>query len=122
MTINKKFVLPGLVILILAVLIGAAWLCSALRARSFSVVYLSSQEIYVGHLHTFPKLVLKDGYILQNTQPTEEVAKTELQLFPLSGKVWAPSQIYLNRDQILYHGPLSENSDAAKAIEAKGNN
>ena len=116
---QKKFVIPVVVVLVLVGLYLAAWLCSNLKARSLTVVYLSSQEIYVGHLHTFPRLTLTDAYILQTVKSTADSAKTEQQLAPLSAKSWAPTSIVLNRDQILFQGPLSEDSEAFKAIQAK---
>ena len=65
---------------------------------------------------------MTDGYILQNVTSTS-ADKTEkpadLQLVPLSSKPWAPAKIYFNPNQILFQGPLDENSDAAKAIKAK---
>lgn len=114
MTFPKKFVIPVVVVLVLVGLSLAAWLFSNAKAKGLSIVYLSSQEIYVGHLHTFPKLMLTDGYILQNTANGKT---SDLQLVPLSGKAWAPTRIYINREQVLYYGPLSTTSEAYKGLK-----
>ena len=116
---GKKVAIPGVIVLVLAGLFLWAWAWSNKQAKSWTVVYMSSQEIYVGHLHTFPRLMLTDGYILQNVKSSTDATKTNFQLFPLAEKVWAPTKLYLNRKQILYFGPLSEDSEAAKAIKAK---
>ena len=117
---NKKFIYTGVIVLVVVVVILGCWLWSNQQAKSFTVVYLTSQEIYVGHLRTFPRLILTDAYILQNVQNTSgKVPQTDQQLVPLSGKSWAPTSITLNRNLILFYGPLSETSDAFKAIQAK---
>jgi len=115
----KKIIYTVLIVLVLAAIIAGAWLASSLKARKYSVVYLSSKEIYVGHLHTFPKLVLTEGYVLQSAPADAQSGQPSLQLSPLSGKAWAPAKIYLNRDQILFYGPLKEDSEAGRAIKAQ---
>ena len=120
----KKYVNVVIIVLLVLVILSGAWLASALSAKKYSVVYLASREIYIGRLHTFPRLMLEDAYVLQalpadNTVVAEGTTKPTQELFPLSGKAWAPEKIYLNRDQILFYGPLSENSESGKAIREK---
>ena len=117
---KRKFVYLGVIVLVVVLVVLACWMRSESRAKGFTVVYLTSQEIYVGHLHTFPSLTLTDGYILQNVQVNNgKTPQTDQQLVPLSGKPWAPTSITLNRNLILFYGPLSTTSDAFKAIQAK---
>ncbi|HEX9503093.1 MAG TPA: hypothetical protein VF974_02105 [Patescibacteria group bacterium] len=117
------FVLLTIVIIAL-ICVALLWFRSDKLKKSnqigdgYSVVYLTSGEIYVGHLYTYPKLTLKGAYILQNVKTSKD--KSDLQLFPLSDAVWSPTDLYLNPEHVIYYGPLSENSVAAKAIKSKG--
>ena len=116
----KKYIYSALIVLVLAAIFAVAWLVSSLKARNYSVVYLSSKEIYIGRLHTFPKLFLSDAYVLQNAPAAAEGQPAgSLQLSPISAKAWGTDKMYLNPDQILFRGPLSEDSEAGKAIKAK---
>ena len=115
----KKIIYIVLIVLVLAAIIAGAWLVSNLKAKKYSVVYLSSKEIYIGHLHTFPKLVLTDVYVLQSAPADAQTGQSGLQLSPLAGKPWAPTKVYINREQVLFHAPLSENSEVYKGLKNK---
>lgn len=110
-----------LVIVILVIL--GVWINSNLKAKKYSVVYLSTGELYVGHLHTFPRLVLTDGYRLENSEDLGKDGKpTPVQtLISLTNakRPWASDKLYLNRDQILFHGYLIEGTEIDKTIKAK---
>ena len=117
---SNKIIVLSVIGLIVIVSIGrwiTSWVGSNNEAKSYSIVYLSSLEIYVGHLHTYPRLMMTDAYLLQNVQTTTgKTPQTDVQLAPLSSKVWAPTEIYINPKQVLWRGPLNQNSDAYKAI------
>lgn len=119
---NNKKLITGFGILVLLILaVGAGKLISsANQVKGYSIVYLSSGEIYVGHLSTFPRFKLTGTYLLQNVKSQKDVTKSDLQLFPLAEAVWAPTELYVNPKQVLFYGSLDPNSAAAKGINAKG--
>ena len=83
-----------------------------------SVVYLATGEVYIGKLTTFPRLVLAaDGYQFQMAQDQE--GGSNVQLIPISDAPWAPERFYLNRDQVVLYGPLSEESLIFKTLLEK---
>lgn len=126
--LNRKMtwisILAGIILIILIV-IGWKWNKSNQEARDYSIVYLTSGEIYIGHFYTFPTALLKDAYILQNVNAKSADPKSKekdisnVQLFPLSNAVWAPTELYLNWKNIIYYGPLDSNSVAAQGIRNK---
>ena len=88
-------------------------------SKPYSVVYLTTGEIYVGHLSTFPKLVLTDSYILQVATDSKDPAKKTFQLAPLKESLWSPERIYLNNDQVIFTAPVSADSQVAKTLNKK---
>ena len=100
--------------------------------KPLSVVYLSSGEIYIGKIIKFPKLQIRDAYLLQVVKKVDENAepqinaetgeiiqplpKTSFQLTPLADALWAPEKLYLNREQVLFYGPVKESSKVAETI------
>ncbi len=117
---KKILVSLGIVILAALVLVGGFYLYRNYSAqKSYSVVYLSSGEIYVGHLSSFPRLQLTDSYLLHVAKDPNDATKSNFQLTPLSDALWAPQKLYLNREHILFYGPLSEASKVAQALQVK---
>ena len=84
-----------------------------------SVVYLSTGEVYVGNLSLFPVMELKNGYILVTVPDPADPKKTNFQLNPLTEALWAPKNLYLNKKQVVFYGPILENSKIAEALAAK---
>jgi hypothetical protein len=87
--------------------------------NAWSVVYMSSGDIYVGKISYIPKMQLKEGFLLQVVKNTSETGQetTNFQLTPLKDSLWSPKNLYLNKKQILFYGPVSENSKVAEAIK-----
>ncbi|MBI4086842.1 hypothetical protein HY416_02565 [Candidatus Kaiserbacteria bacterium] len=86
------------------------------QSSEYSIVYLSTGDTYVGHLSTFPRLTLTDGYILQFIKHSDDPSKDAYQLTPLKDLVWAPEYLYLNGDQVLFSGPFSDTSKVLQTI------
>lgn len=111
----------GLGVVVLAALVaGFVWGPGILNKpkNKYSVVYLQSGEIYVGKLSRFPRLTMRDAYILKNTVDKEN--RSNLQLLPLAESAWAPTELYLDFSKILFYGPLSDTSGAAQALVRAG--
>ena len=114
---KKNIVL--VVVLVLVVVVVGVLKYKAMQTNGYSVVYLTTGEVYVGHLTTFPDLQLKDGYILQVTKDTVDPTKSNFQLNPISQALWAPESLYLNKQNIVFYGPLMSNSKIAETLAGK---
>ena len=87
----------------------------------YSVVYLTTGEIYIGKLSCcFKKFELNDAYRLQAVKDPEDETKTNFQLTPLDEALWSPQKLYLNPDQIVFHGPIEDSSKAGEALRNAG--
>lgn len=91
--------------------------------KPWSVIYLASGEIYVAKISHFPKLwISSDAYLLQvvktpvETEEGTQETETNFQLTPVKEALWAPKKLYLNRDQIVFYGPISETSQIAETL------
>lgn len=121
---SKKSLIIFIVVIVLLVLTLGFCVYSELNIskKPWSVVYLTTGEIYVGKISCFPKLQIHDAYILQLVKkPAEgeevtEETKTSFQLTPLKDALWAPKKLYLNPKQVVFYGPVEENSKVAEAI------
>ena len=91
-------------------------------SKEHSVVYLSTGEIYIGKLSylSIPKFKLTDAYRLQAVKDAEDETKTNFQLTPLKDALWSPQKLYLNPDQVVFYGPIEENSKAGEALQKAG--
>lgn len=120
--ITKKAIIYALIV-VLAFL--AAYLSYAWGKRTwpfgepkYQVVQLISGDIYYGKLRTFPGFKLSDVYFIQRTQPQEEGREAGTQLVPLNSLFFGPgNEMRLNKDQILWWGDLSKDSQVLKAIK-----
>lgn len=97
-----------------------------ITGKKWSVVYLTSGEIYVARL-SYPVsktdfLLPADSYMLQIVKGKDEKGadKSNFQLTPLNEFLWAPKDLYVNRDQIVFYGPIEETSGVGKAIKDAG--
>lgn len=87
--------------------------------KPYYAVYLTTGEIYIGKLSTFPKLTLTDVYLLQIVPDQTDATKKAFQLAPLKDALWSPDKIFLNKDQIVFTAPVREDSEVAKAVRSK---
>lgn len=98
----------------------------AATKQKWSVIYLTSGEIYVARLSypassselSFPA----DSYMMQVTKAKTETGEEQsnFQLTPLNEFLWSPTELHVNRDQIIFYGPVDENSGVGKAIKDAG--
>ena len=115
---NKmKTLIVGLVLLLI---IAISFAFFGMRNKGYSVVYLSSGEVYVGKLSTFPHFTLTGGYLIQATIDPADQTKKTFQLNPISDAIWATKYLYLNRSQVVFHGPLEESSKIGETLLKTG--
>lgn len=118
---NAKQMLFGLVAFVIAVAVVWGFLGMQKNGEfrnTYSVVYLTSGEIYVAKISVFPKFVMEDPYLLLLVQ--DEKRNNNFQLTPINDAVWAPKKLYVERDQILYFGPLKEDGKVLETLKNAG--
>lgn len=86
------------------------------QSTRYSIVYLQTGEIYVGKLTFFPKIKLKDPYILRVTKDEKDPKKSSFQLSPLKETVWNTKSLTLNKAHVVFYGLLDNDSKAGKAL------
>ena len=82
----------------------------------YSIVYLTTQEVYIGKLTTFPDLQLKNAYILQVTKDPKDETKNNFNLQPIKDALWAPKSLHLVKDNVVFYGRLLPESEIAKTL------
>lgn len=121
---SKKgtLIIVGVVIVVL-LLIAAVFLTLGLTPsrnpfeRPYSMVYLSTGEIYIGKLSTFPRMRMTDGHLLQVVRDPNDETKANFQLVPVKETLWGSEKLLLNRDQVMFYGPIGQNSKVAEALK-----
>ncbi len=112
---NKWKIVSLVVIVVLLVVIG--YFTGVFKSNNdYSIVYLSTGEVYIGKLTTFPDLQLKDSFILQVIKDEKDSTKSNFQLNPIKDALWAPKSLHLIKDNVVFYGPLSPESQIAKTL------
>lgn len=115
---KKNIVIVALVIL---VVMGVGfWVNKANKNNVYSVVYMTTGEVYVGKLTTFPDMRLSNGYILQVVKDETDETKSNFTLNPIKDALWAPETMHLIKDNVVFYGPLLATSKIAETLTAQG--
>ncbi|MFA5791916.1 MAG: hypothetical protein WC884_02675 [Candidatus Paceibacterota bacterium] len=114
---KKNIVLT--VVAVLIVLGVGFWAKKANNDNVYSVVYLTTGEVYVGKLTTFPTMKLSNGYILATTKDATDPTKSNFQLQPISEALWAPQYLNINQKNVIFYGPLLSTSKIAETLKAQ---
>ena len=114
---KKNIIIVAIVVLV--VLIFGVLQYRANNANTYSVVYLTTGEVYVGKLSTFPDLRLTDGYILNTVPNATDPKKTDFQLTPIKEALWAPESMRLVKENVVFYGQLLPTSKIAETIAAQ---
>ena|SRR3989338_8473071 len=112
---HKNKIIGGVVLVLVvagAVLLGL----KMQKEQGYSVIYVSTGEIYVGRLSTFPSYRVEDMYILQTTRDPADPAKNTFKLNPVADALWAPKVLHLNRKNVVFYGSLTDDSVIAKKL------
>ena len=120
---TKSFVILIVLVIFVAIVGICVYSEMNMSKKPWSVVYLSSGDIYVAKVSHFPKMwISSDAYLLQVVKATVETeegtpkTETNFQLTPIREALWAPEKLYLNQDQIIFYGPISETSQVAETL------
>ena len=112
---NQKNII--MLVVLIVVVAGAVLLGYKMkRGEGYSVVYMTTGQIFVGKLNTFPDLQLTDAYLFQTTPNEEDPKKSDFKLNPVKDALWAPKSIHLIKDNVSFYGPLMSDSSIAKAL------
>lgn len=84
------------------------------------MVYLVSGQAYIGQLHLFPKMQIKNAYLLEIVKDQADETKTNFQLSPLRESIWSPKTVYLNPKNVVFYGPIGKTSKVAEALKNSG--
>ena len=114
-----------LVLMAIGLMLVFTWQRISVSEKRWSVIYLATGEIYVGKISHFLRFrITRETYILQVVKvPAEEEGmepKTSFQLTPIQDALWAPEKLYLNREQVVFYGPVLETSKVGEAIREAG--
>ena len=119
--INKNKLLVVLIIILAIALIIVLFGGKIIKKEdNYSVVYLTTGEVYVGKL-SLPSFTLADGYIFQVTKDANDLNKSNFQLNPIKDALWAPKSLHLIKDNIVFYGPLLPSSKIAETLAGQGN-
>jgi hypothetical protein len=116
--ISKKN-LVIIIVLVLVVLVAGVLEYRMNHRNDYSVVYLTTGEVYVGKLSVFPDLELRDSYILQVTKDATDPTKNNFQLQPVSQALWAPKVLHLIEKNVIFYGPILPTSKIAQTLAGK---
>ena len=120
MKISRKNII-AVVIVVLVVVGGALWINNSNEGASdYSIVYLTTGEIYIGKLTVFPYLKLEDAYILQVARDENNPENITFQLNPINDALWAPQSLHLVEKNVVFYGILKSDSRVARTIEQQG--
>ena len=116
----KSKTLIWLVVILAVLALGglAAYLWPKLNIsveRPYVAVYMQTGDLYFGRISYFPRLALKDVYVLQSANPTDPT-QPNLQIVPMRKTVWGPDRLILNYDQIVFIGKVGASSQVMQAI------
>jgi len=115
---KKKSILIALVLFLVGLAIGGGiwWVWQA--GQKYSVVYLTTGDMYVGKL--FPLgMTLTDAYLLQSVKNETDPSQSGFQLMPLKDSLWSPKTIRINPRQVIFTAFVGEGSKIAEALKGK---
>lgn len=137
---HKKWWITGIVVVVIAALIGAGvWAYSTfgspdgIKKDKYQAVFLTNGQVYFGKVSGInDKYVsLTDIYYLQvqqSVQPADSKSTTnasgnsQVSLAQLGGELHGPdNQMYINRDQVLFWENLKDNGKVVEAIKSNQN-
>lgn len=118
MKMNKKNIMIAVAVVVIVIGVGF-WMNKVNTVKGYSVVYMTTGEVYVGDLKTFPELELKNAYILQVVKDEKDPAKSNFQLKPINEALWAPESMHLIKDNVAFYGTLLSDSKIAETLAAQ---
>jgi len=116
---SKKNIIV-VVVVVLLVVGGALYIKRTKSNNNYSVVYLTTGEVYVGKLTTFPDMQLTGSYILQLNKDATDPTKSNFQLQPIAEALWATDVMHINDKNVVFYGSILPSSKIGQALANKG--
>ena len=113
---TKKNTIIGVVVVIILVVVAGFLHYKSKQSQGYSVVYLTTGEVYIGKLSINRDLMLTDAYIFQVVKDPADQTKNNFQLNPINEALWAPEVLYLNKKNVVFYGPLLATSKIAETL------
>ena len=110
-----------LLIVVVLVVVGAFWVKKTKGDNAYSVVYMTTGEVYVGKLSMFPDFSLRDSYQLQVVKDATDPNKSSFQLNPTKDAIWAPKSMHIIKDNVAFYGSLMSDSKIAQTLAGQKN-
>lgn len=118
MMINQKNVVS---IVLLLVVVGLGfWMYKVNKNKDYSVVYLTTGEVYIGKLTTFPDFQLRDSYILEIVKDPADPEKSNFQLSPIDEALWATQTLHLIKKNVVFYASVMPGSKIGQALIEQG--
>jgi hypothetical protein len=115
---SKNQIITLVIVLVVVVGLGF-WMDKVNKNRGYSVVYMTTGEVYIGKLSAFPGFELTDAYVYQVTKDATDATKTNFQLNAVKDALWAPKSMHLIKDNVVFYGSLSPTSEIATTLAAQ---
>lgn len=110
--INK--ILLGLVIVLLIALGVSSYWQKRSRTPVYSAVYMETGELYVGELVRFPRMILRDVWLLQKEGEPQSV----FGLSKFEHAFWGPKdEMIMNDEKVVWVAELKKDSEVVRAIQ-----
>lgn len=108
--LETKNIYRGIIVALLIVVIFFVWREVEHRQKYYAV-YMASGDMYFGTIQSFPSLVVKHAYVLQQD------GQGGYFLSPFTSALWGPSgDIKLNRDNVLWMAEIDKTSRTAQLL------
>jgi len=112
---GKKIILLAAVIVVLIILFAGSFFTGQAKS-DYSIVYLSTGEVYIGKLDTFPGFELTGGYVFQVVPDLSDPKKSNFQLNAVKEALWSPEKLHFVESNVVFYGQLSVESAIAKKL------
>ncbi|MFH1608416.1 MAG: hypothetical protein ABH951_00145 [Patescibacteria group bacterium] len=117
---NKNTILVILIVILVLVIvaISTGFLPKFKKDKQYNMVYLSTGEVYIGKLSSLMsnRIIMTDSYILNTVKDMNDETKTNFQLSPLKDNIVSSEKLYINKDQIIFYGPIKADSKIGEAL------
>ncbi len=111
---NNKILLTIIIILAAALVAIIYWQKVGFK-KSYWAVYLDTGDLYFGQLSFFPKLSIKNAYLLQRNANDQQ---NPYSVSKFSNAFWGPEdKIYINKDNVVWKTKLKDDSQIVNFVK-----
>lgn len=90
------------------------------KEKPYYAVQMENGDLYFGKINRFPKLVLKDVYIVQSVQDLTNPLGSSLRVTSLTeATIWRANEIELNSNKVISVSKVDDGSQVMQAIKGQ---